>query len=830
MRSSAIGAVLSSALLLGCSGGSENASGPQPLGPYQATIRYTDFGVPHITATDYGSLGYGVGYAQARDNLCTLSEQLVKLNSEKSRYFGPGDNQANLLTDVGYKALDYPAQAAELYDGLSDRSQQLLTGFAAGFNRSLDERAGPEDYPSPCRGAEWVKPITAVDLLAYQLDLAGLASSRNFLSAIAAAQPPAATVTALDAELDSAQVFTSEGIGSNGWALGRDRVEGANSLLLANPHFPWDGETRFFQNHLTIPGELDITGVTMIGLPAVVIGFNDNLGWTHTVSQSKRFTLYQLQLDPNDPTRYDYDGTYRDITRKMVSIEVKQPDGSLQEYSQPIYYSHFGPMVNLASLSPALGWTSSTAITYRDANAGNTRMLDQWVAMNRAQSRSEFFQAFEDHQGIPWVNTLMVDREGTANYIDGSQVPQLTPYAEGYWGVASEHPQLAPIWRDGAGSVLLPGDSLLYEWHDSGDTRTPGLIPFSKAPKQTRTDYVFNANSSHWLSNLDAPLEGYSLLYGPEGTIRSPRTRYNAQLISDVSGNGLSGPDGRFSLAELQTVFTHNASLFSAEWRNQLTQRCTNYPSVQLDGASYDLSAACQTLINWDGAYTKDSRGAHLMREFLRAFRVSSHRALSDDLFATAFDLAQPATTPAGLAPIDTADPQNDPVLVALARGAKMLTDAGIALDASLGSLQYVLKAEGQDPLPVSGGYSFEGMFNMSETKVPSRSTSELANVLTGTPHADSLLTALDEDGDGTEELAYRVNYGSSIVMALQFTDQGPSAQMFLSYSQDHDPEGDHFRDQTEKYANLEWRPVLFDEDLVEAETLDTVTLEGERL
>lgn len=829
MRLSAIGAVLSSALLLGCNGGSEKASSPEPLGPYQTTIRYTDFGVPHITASDYGSLGYGVGYAHARTNLCTLSEQLVKLKSEKSRYFGPGDNQANILTDIGYKALDYPAQAAELYRGLSTTSKQLLQGYAAGFNRSLDERAGPAEYPSPCRGAEWVEHITAVDLLAYQLDLAGLASSRNFLAAIAAAQPPVATVAALDAELDAAQVFTSEGIGSNGWALGRDRVEGANSMLLANPHFPWDGETRFFQNHLTIPGELDVMGVTMIGLPAVVIGFNDQLGWTHTVSQSKRFTLYQLQLDPNDPTRYDYDGTYRDITSKTVTIQVKQPDGSLQNYSQPVYYSHFGPMVNLASLSPALGWSNSTAITYRDANAGNSRMLDQWIAMDRAQSREAFIQAFEDHQGIPWVNTLMVDRKGTANYIDGTQVPQLSPYAEGYWKVASTYPQLAPIWQDGAGSVLLPGDSYLYEWRDSGDTLTPGLVPFSKAPRQTRTDYVFNANSSHWLTNLEAPLEGFSILYGPEGTVRSTRTRYNAQLISDVSGNGLSGPDGRFSLAELQTVLTHNASLFSGAWRNQLTQRCTNYPSVQLDGASFDLTPACQALINWDGTYNTASQGAHLMREFLRAFRVSSHRSLSDDLFATAFDPAQPATTPGGLVPIDTADPQNDPVLVALARAAKMLADAGIALDAPLGSLQYVLKAEGQAALPISGGYSFEGMFNMAETKVPSRSTSELANVLTGTPRNDSLLTALDEDGDGTDELAYRVNYGSSIMMALQYTDEGPSAQMFLSYSQDHDPEGEHFRDQTEKYSNLEWRPVVFDADAVKAETVETITLEAKR-
>ncbi|MGP9832443.1 penicillin acylase family protein [Marinobacter sp. NSM] len=826
MRSIITFSVVTPLLLAGCSGGSNSEQTPE----YQVDIRYTEFGVPHIIASDYGSLGYGAGYDHARNNLCTLSEQLVKLKSQKSRFFGPGERSMNILTDVGYKALDYPAQAAELFSELSPTSSELLKGYAAGFNRSLAERAGPMDYPSPCRGAEWVEPITAEDLLAYHLDLAGLASARNFISAIAAAQPPTASMAAFDLELDAAKVFTSEGIGSNGWALGEEKVEdGTKSLLLGNPHFPWDGELRFYQNHLTIPGELDINGVTMIGVPAVVIGFNQNLGWTHTVSQSKRFTLYQLELDPSDPTRYEYfaDGQteFRDMTTKTVQIQVKQPDGSLADYSQPVYFSHHGPVVNLASLSPALGWNSDTAVAFRDANAGNTRMLDQWLAMGKADSREAFFSAFEENQGIPWVNTLMIDSEGTANYVDGTQVPNLGQMAEGYWKVALADPMLAPIWQDGAGSVLLPGDDAVFEWVDTGITRSPGVVPFAQAPQQTRRDYVFNANSSHWLSNLDEPLEDFSIMYGPEGTIRSTRTRYNAQLISDSSNSGLAGADGRFSLEELKTVMSHNGSLFGGEWKNQLTSRCTTYPTVDYQNSEFDLRAACQTLINWDGRYNTDSTGAHLMREFLAAFRVSGHRELSDNLFATAFDPKEPVTTPSGLVPIDTDNAITDPVLQALAAAADRLNKAGIALDASLGNVQYVLKAEGEQPIAISGGYSFEGVFNMAETKASSRSTSDLANTLTGRPVEDSPLFALDENGDGTDELAYRINYGSSFVMALEYTENGPKAEMFLSYSQSHDPESENFSDQTELYSELEWRPMLFTEGEIAEAVIETLEL-----
>jgi acyl-homoserine-lactone acylase len=445
--------------------------------------------------------------------------------------------------------------------------------------------------------------------------------------------------------------------------------------------------------------------------------------------------------------------------------------------------------------------------------------------MAKAESREVFFQAFEENQGIPWVNTLMIDQEGTANYVDGTLVPKLTPQAEQYWRAASQSPQLAPIWQDGAGSVLLPGNSSVFEWVDTGETLSPGLVPFSEAPQQTRNDYVFNANSSHWLSNLDEPLEGFSILYGPEQTIRSTRTRFNAKLITDTSSSGLAGSDGRFSLEELKSVMTHNGSLFGGEWKNALTQRCTNYPTVTYQSAAFDLTAACQVLINWDGRYNINSTGAHLMREFLAAFRVSGHRELNDDLFAAGFDPASPATTPSGLSPIDPADASNDPVLQALAAAAARLEDNGLSLNASLGSLQYVLKAEGEQPIPVSGGYSFEGVFNMAETKASSRSTSDLANTLTGQPTEDSPLFALDEDGDGQDELAYRINYGSSFVMALQYTDEGPKADMFLSYSQDHDPEAEHFKDQTELYSDLEWRPILFKEEDIAAAVVETVDL-----
>ena len=74
------------------------ATGPGSCqAPYHAMVRWTSYGIPHVQASDWGSLGYGYGFAFAHDNLCVLAEDVVEANAELSRYFGPGGG--NLQSD-----------------------------------------------------------------------------------------------------------------------------------------------------------------------------------------------------------------------------------------------------------------------------------------------------------------------------------------------------------------------------------------------------------------------------------------------------------------------------------------------------------------------------------------------------------------------------------------------------------------------------------------------------------------------------------------------------------------------------------------------------------
>src|SRR3954451_17542036 len=62
---------------------------PTPAPSYSATITRTDHGIPHITANNFGSLGFGAGYAAAQTSGCTLADVLLPARAQRSRYLGP---------------------------------------------------------------------------------------------------------------------------------------------------------------------------------------------------------------------------------------------------------------------------------------------------------------------------------------------------------------------------------------------------------------------------------------------------------------------------------------------------------------------------------------------------------------------------------------------------------------------------------------------------------------------------------------------------------------------------------------------------------------------
>jgi acyl-homoserine-lactone acylase len=778
---------------------------------YVAEITRTEYGVPHIVADDPGSLGFGQGYAFAEDRACTLIDQVIKVRGERARWFGPGDDDVHLNSDLSYRHLGLHVAADERFADVPADLREVVEGYVAGFNTALQAAIDGDGVSGWCDGEPWVQPITTTDLYAYLNDVLLFASSAVLIQPIATAQPPASDADAGDVTDASSETTeppldgtTTTSMGSNGWAIGSELSATGGGVLLANPHFPWEGERRLWESHLTLTdGSMDVYGATLSGVPGVLIGFNDDVAWTHTVSAGNRMTLYELTLDPSGPTVYRYGDETREMTSDEITVEVLQDDGSLDEVTRTMWRSHYGPMLDLP-----FGWTTEKAYTYRDANLENADVLEQFFGMARATSLDEFIDVHRTANAIPWVNTVAVSADGRAWYADTAATPNLSAEAIAAWQAAVETEGSTASLVGGNGAVLLDGSNPSNEWVDDPEATRAGILPFSQQPQLERRDFVFNANDSHWLANPAELLTGFSPLTGPEGVPQSARTRMNALMLLDPA---VRGDDEKLSGAEVEAELMNPRGLHAELLLPGVLTACERTSLVLVDDRPYDVAPACEVLAGWDRRYTPDSRGAVLWREYLSQYS-GAERSDAGPLYLVPFDPADPVGTPNTVN--DTRDVD---LLQRLGVVAKALTEAGIALDVPLGELQIDGRVV-DDPLGLSGGNNVDGTASIvaccsgGNTSGPEGDPGE----------RDELLSLRDG--------RYPITTGNSFVMVVEYGDDGPTARAVLTYGQPDDVDRSGFTDQMEIYASGSLREVRFTREEIDADpTAETIEVRGQR-
>lgn len=755
---------------------------------YDATIRRTQNGIPHILGDSFGDLGFGVGYAFAEDNICLMADTFVTVNAQRSKFFGPngtyrseanGVVPTNINSDFYYQWINESGVIEGLVDGtwphakpLSPGIIQMSEGWVAGYNAYLRGVGGSAGISDPtCRGAAWVRPIEPIDLYRRYYQLIMFASKGALLNYIVGAQPPTPSVTPTPAstkDVDKLPTAENLAIGSNAYGLGAETTDTGRGMVLGNPHFPWRGPERFYQFHLTWPGRINVQGGALFGSPLVHIGTTDRVAWSHTVSVPFRFTPYELKLVPGDPTAYLWDGGIRKMKTKTVSVDVKQPNGSITSASHTFYETHFGPVINFAgALMP---WTPAVAYALKDANEDNFRALEHFFEVNQAESAEQIHATLARHVGIPWVNTIAADDQGNAFYADMSVVPhtlddKLRSCATAV-GEALKALARLPV-LDGSRSECQPGSD--------PDAPVPGILGAGNLPKQFRRDFVANSNNSHWIANPAAPLEGYPYVTGAERTPLSPRARLGFTMIEQR----LNGSDGRpgnvFTLEQLQETVFNNRQLLGELVRDDLVDACEQTPLVPLQsGEVVDVSEACAVLAAWDGRANLESRGAHLFREFVNAAYAAN------TFWLDRFDATDPVHTPAKL---NGASPE---VRQALARAVQKLRAANVPLNARLGDIQRAVRND--QSIPIHGG-SEHGIFNYV--------SSPFSAAAGGYP--DTV-------------------YGASFVMTATFDGIAqPRAEAILTYSLSTNPASPWFADQTVKFSNKEFVPMHLDEAAVQA-------------
>ncbi|MET8831636.1 penicillin acylase family protein [Streptomyces sp. NPDC004610] len=764
-------------------------------GGLSAVVRYTEYGIPHIVGSDYASLGFGTGWAQATDQVCTLAEGFTTVRGERSQYFGadaPSDPALssagrNLSSDLYFRGVREAGTVERLLAtpapaGPSREVKELIRGFAAGYNAWL--RQNRVSDPA-CRDAAWVRPVSTLDVAARSYALAVLGGQGRAVDGITAARPPssgsgAATPDGTAVARGARELFAAESasMGSNAVAFGGGTTADGRGLLLGNPHYPWEGGRRFWQMQQTIPGRLNVSGGALLGTPVVGIGHNERVAWSHTVATGITMNLHQLTLDPADPTVYLVDGRPERMTRRQVTVAVQ--DGAPVTRDQ--WWTRYGPV--LSSLGPGipLPWTTTTAYAVNDPNAVNLRLADTALGLARARSTDGVLDALHRTQGLPWLNTVAADSRGGTLFTQAQVLPRITD-------------DLARTCSTPLGRVTYPASGLAVLDGSRGDCALgrdpdavqPGVFGPAKLPTLRDAPYAENSNDSAWLANADRPLTGYERVFGDIGTARSLRTRGAIEEVSALTERG------GLTVRDLQALQFANRVPAGDLAADDAARACAALPGGTAtggDGRPVAVGEACEVLAGWDRTLDTDSRGALFFDRFWRKLTAA---VPADRRWKVPFDPADPVNTPRTL---DTSAPG---FATALADTVAELRAAGIALDARLGDHQVVVR--GGQRIAVPGGTEGLGVWNKIEP-------------------------VWDPAGGSTE-----VTTGSSYLQAVGWNGGPcPVARTLLTYSQSSNPASPHHADQTRLFGAERWVTSRFCErDILNSPELRVVTVRERR-
>ncbi|MDO9354335.1 MAG: penicillin acylase family protein [Solirubrobacteraceae bacterium] len=754
------------------------------------TVTRTVFGVPHIKAESFRGIGYGYGRSVAEDNICTLAEMYVTVNGERSKFFGPdasysvggnGTAPNNLNSDFYFQRVKDRKTVEKLIAvpppvGPREEVADGLQGYVDGYNDWLASVGGSAGVPDPtCRGKAWVRPITVLDAYRRVHQLSILASEGAAIDGIGGAQPPGAKSTTGASAADRVSALPPQaldealsGLGSNAYALGRDATQDGHGLLYGNPHFPWTGSERFYQSHITIPGVVDVTGGSLLGVPIVLIGATKGVAWSHTVSTARRFVPYEVALLPGQPEWYWNSGKFQRMKRENVTVQVRTASGALESRTRTLYSTKHGSITTSITGLKIFPWTPLTAVALYDGNGENFgRMINTFFGMNEAQSVADVDRNLRKFTGMPWVNTIAADTAGNAYYADIGNVPGVSNQKYnaclGLLGRITDAAQRLPVF-DGSKDSCLPSSD--------ADSVVPGILGPSKLPSLQRTDWVANMNDSYWLSNPAKPLEGYPRIVGDERKARTLRTRIGIKQVQDrlAGTDGLAGKG--FNLDNVRDVAMGNR-VYSAElWRDALVKGCSR--------------ASCKVLAKWNLRNDLDEPGAVLWQRFATRLVSFSPIPLPTPLspYTKGFDVKDPVNTPSGLL-------QASPIVVGALNDAEAdMKKAGLPLDATLRTAQTVTR-QGQ-VIPIHGGPHSTGIFNVF------------------TPVWDAAKGYTD------------IVSGGSYIQAVHLKPGCPELRTIVTYGQSTNPESPYYADQTKLLSNKQWNTLPFCGDDVAAQAIKT--------
>jgi penicillin amidase len=460
-------------------------------------IRRDQWGIPHIVASNRADLFFAQGYTHAQDRLWQMEVNRRAAAGRLAEILG---KQA-LATDRLTRTLGFSRLGHDSWKNTTDRVRADVTSYIAGVNAYLNLktklpveftllRHEPEEWTvqdSGRFGRFMIWPLSHVwsgKLIRAQL----LAKIGPYLAAeLEVSYPESNPITLpvgiefnalkIDGMFRSAKgpllgkAMIGGSQGSNGWVIAGNRCVSGKPILCNDMHLPISTPSLWYFNHLACAGgaedrgDFHATGVSLPGMPYVLVGHNEDIAWGATVSFLDNEDLFVEKLDLSGPQRYLYKGEWRPLKTFTERIRIRgKPD-----YIEEVRETHHGPVIS--NILPTNGQTLALQSVALQPEEG----FEGFARLDEARGWDDFVRATNSIR-VPPINLLYADTTGNIGYYVSGQVP---------------------IRAKGQGQIPVPGWSGDYEWL--------GYIPFEEMPHALNPKQGFIVSANNRIVGPDYP-------------------------------------------------------------------------------------------------------------------------------------------------------------------------------------------------------------------------------------------------------------------------------------------------------------------------------------
>jgi penicillin amidase len=451
------------------------------------------WGIPHIYAENRPDLFFAQGFVHAQDRMFQMELNRRTAAGALSEIFG----ELSLNTDRFVRTFGFNRLGRADWENASPEIQETLTSYANGVSTFMDhpKRKWPLEFsllghiPDPWQPVDsaifsrlmiwqmshaWQSELVRAEIAekvgmerAAELEIHYPAGNPMTL-------PKGIEFNKLDPDGKLRQLtgpFLDRGKGSNEWVIGSSRSETGHAVLANDMHLPLGIPSLWYQVHLNAPG-YHVSGVSLPGLPMVLVGHNERIAWGTTLAFTDAEDLYVEQIDSQDPPRYLFKDEWHAAEIIEEEIEVKS---TLAPFIERVVITNHGPVI-----SDMVG-NKEQKISIQSTDLQPTPALEGWYRLNQAQNWDDFVAAMR-YIEAPQLNMAYADVEDNI----------------GYWVTGK-----VPVRAKGDGTLPIPGWSGEYEW--------TGEVPFEEMPHAFNPEcgYILNCNNKiineaypHFLGNI----------------------------------------------------------------------------------------------------------------------------------------------------------------------------------------------------------------------------------------------------------------------------------------------------------------------------------------